>query len=70
MRVSGNSLYQRIEMIPYSDKIWNLSLPKIQKMRDHFEKAMKTNYSDAAISLEYSFNMQYPPGSNVLQDFY
>ena len=69
MIASDHSLYQRIEMLPYSDKIWNLSPPAIRKMRDHFEKAMKTNYSDAAISLEYSFNRQYPPGSNVLQRF-
>ena len=69
LRVSDHRLYQRIEMLPYSDKIWNLSPPAIRKMRDHFEKAMKTNYSNTAISLEYSFNRQYPPGSNVLQRF-
>ena len=56
-------------MLPYSDKIWNLSPPAIRKMKDHFELAMKTNYSEAAISLEYSFNRQYPPGSNKLQRF-
>ena len=69
LRVSDHSLYQRIEMLPYSDKIWSLSPPAIRKMKDHFEQAMKTNFSDAAISLEYSFNRQYPPGSNVLQRF-
>ena len=69
LHVSDQSLYQRIEMLPYSDIIWSLSPPAIRKMKDHFEQAMKTNYSDAAISLEYSFNRQYPPGSNVLQRF-
>jgi len=56
-------------MLPYSDKIWNLSPPAIRKMKDHFEKAMKNNFSEASISLEYSFNRQYPPGSNKLQRF-
>lgn len=69
LRVSDVSLYQRVEMLPYSDKIWSLSPPAIRKMRDHFEHAMKTNYSDAAISLEISFNRKYPPGSNTMQNF-
>ena len=69
LRVSDHNLYQRVEILPYSDKIWSLSPPAIRKMRDHFETAMRTNYSDAAISLEYSFNRQYPPGSNKLQRF-
>ena len=69
LRVSDHSLYQRVEMLPYSDKIWNLSPPAIRKMKDHFEKAMKNNFSEASISLEYSFNRQYPPGSNKLQRF-
>ena len=69
LRVSDHTLYQRVEMLPYSDKIWSLSPPAIRKMKDHFELAMKNNFSEAAISIEYSFNRQYPPGSNKLQRF-
>jgi len=69
LRVSDHTLYQRVEMLPYSDKIWSLSPPAIRKMRDHFEHAMLTNYSEAAISLEISFNREYPPGSNKMQNF-
>lgn len=69
LRVSDHSLYQRIEILPYSDKVWSLSPPAIRKMRDHFKAAMHANYSEAAISLEYSFLSQYPPGVNKIKRF-
>ncbi|CAI2386722.1 unnamed protein product [Moneuplotes crassus] len=66
LRISDHSLYQRVEMLPYSDRIWNLSPPAIRKMKEYFEKAMKTNSSEAAIALEYSFNRKYPSGPTKL----
>ena len=53
------SLYQRVEMLPFSDVTWNLSPPSIATMKNHFLNAKNTNLSDASLTLRYNFNKEY-----------